>query len=61
MVITATEFIIQYGDVATSGTANWTTTPSIGHTAQSIKRASEKLAFTDGIDWWVGWDGADYE
>jgi prepilin-type N-terminal cleavage/methylation domain-containing protein/prepilin-type processing-associated H-X9-DG protein len=55
-----TEFVVQYGNVAAYGPSNWTKIPAIGNTAQSIKRASEKLAFVDGIDWWVGWDGADY-
>jgi prepilin-type N-terminal cleavage/methylation domain-containing protein/prepilin-type processing-associated H-X9-DG protein len=61
----ATEFIKQYGSVAKS--ENWVTYPtplapcSIGHESAAVKRASEKLAFTDSIDWWVAWDGANYE
>jgi len=39
---------------------NWTTRPIAGHQTQSIKQPSEKLAFTDGIDWWCGWEGANY-
>jgi prepilin-type processing-associated H-X9-DG protein len=31
------------------------------HKAQSIKNPSEKLAFTDTVDWWVSWEGADYK
>ncbi|MGB7582515.1 MAG: type II secretion system protein [Sedimentisphaerales bacterium] len=54
------EFVRQYGNITVCDSADWTTLPSAGNTAQSIKRASEKLAFVDGIDWWVGWDGADY-
>jgi prepilin-type N-terminal cleavage/methylation domain-containing protein/prepilin-type processing-associated H-X9-DG protein len=45
----------------------WVTYPtpaapcSIGHYASSVKRAPEKLAFVDSIDWWVAWwPGADY-
>jgi prepilin-type N-terminal cleavage/methylation domain-containing protein/prepilin-type processing-associated H-X9-DG protein len=60
----ATEFIIQYGSVADPQA--WVTYPtplapcSIGHESSAVKRASEKLAFTDSVDWWVAWDGADY-
>ena len=32
-----------------------------GNFAHKIKQPSEKLAFIDGIDWWVHWYGADYE
>jgi prepilin-type N-terminal cleavage/methylation domain-containing protein/prepilin-type processing-associated H-X9-DG protein len=54
----STEFLMQYGwfDAITS----YTTNPAC-HKAQSIKRPSDKLAFIDGIDWWVEWEGADYE
>ncbi len=38
----------------------WTKIPAIGHTAQSVKRASEKLCFTESVDWWCNWGGADY-
>jgi prepilin-type N-terminal cleavage/methylation domain-containing protein/prepilin-type processing-associated H-X9-DG protein len=60
----ATEFIMPSGSVANA--EEWVNYPdpvapcSIGHEASAIKRASEKLAFIDGIDWWVGWAGADY-
>jgi prepilin-type N-terminal cleavage/methylation domain-containing protein/prepilin-type processing-associated H-X9-DG protein len=54
----STEFGYQYMDI--TNPVNWTTQPTIGHMSQSIKRPSEKLAFTDSIDWWVAWDGADY-
>ena len=54
----STEFVNQYGSVTNPST--WTVVPSIGHTAQSVKRASEKLAFTESTDWWVCWAGADY-
>jgi prepilin-type processing-associated H-X9-DG protein len=31
-----------------------------GNWTQKIRRPAEKLAFTDGIDWWVEWSAADY-
>lgn len=52
-----TEFV---RDTAWVGTTTGYTKNPACHNAQSIKRASEKLAFTDAIDWWVAWDGADY-
>ena len=52
-----TEFVVNTAWVGT--TSGYTKNPAC-HNAQSVKRASEKLAFTDGIDWWVAWDGADY-
>ncbi|MGA2679145.1 MAG: prepilin-type N-terminal cleavage/methylation domain-containing protein [Sedimentisphaerales bacterium] len=54
----STEFGYKYQDITDPGW--WTTQPVIGHMSQSIKRPSEKLAFTDSIDWWVAWEGADY-
>jgi prepilin-type N-terminal cleavage/methylation domain-containing protein/prepilin-type processing-associated H-X9-DG protein len=42
-------------------TDHWTVRPVAGHKAQTIKRAAEKLAFTDTIDWWCSWEGANYE
>jgi prepilin-type N-terminal cleavage/methylation domain-containing protein/prepilin-type processing-associated H-X9-DG protein len=55
-----TDFIIEFGDL--TDPAKWVNKPnSIGHSAQSIKRASEKLAFTESVDWWVCWKGADYK
>jgi prepilin-type processing-associated H-X9-DG protein len=53
-----TEFIRQY-QFFSNGPPAYTTNPA-GHRAMSIKRASDKLAFTDSIDWWVAWGGADY-
>jgi prepilin-type processing-associated H-X9-DG protein len=54
-----TEFAMEYGDI--TNRLSWVNRPTaIGHTSQSIKRASEKLAFTDSVDWWVAWGGADY-
>jgi prepilin-type N-terminal cleavage/methylation domain-containing protein/prepilin-type processing-associated H-X9-DG protein len=60
----STEFIVPTGSVANP--PDWITySPvrpcSIGQEASAIKRASEKLAFTDSVDWWVAWDGANYE
>jgi prepilin-type N-terminal cleavage/methylation domain-containing protein/prepilin-type processing-associated H-X9-DG protein len=55
----ATEFLVRYGWF--NDITNWTTKPIAGHMAQSIKRPAEKLAFTDGIDWWCTWEGANYE
>jgi prepilin-type N-terminal cleavage/methylation domain-containing protein/prepilin-type processing-associated H-X9-DG protein len=54
----ATDFGYKYQDITDPGW--WTTQPAIGHMSQSIKRPSEKLAFTDSIDWWTAWEGADY-
>jgi prepilin-type N-terminal cleavage/methylation domain-containing protein/prepilin-type processing-associated H-X9-DG protein len=54
----STEFVRQYQSITTP--AYWMTRPSIGHRSQSVKRASEKLCFTESVDWWVSWDGADY-
>ena len=31
-----------------------------GHFADKVPQPSEKLAFTDSVDWWVWWGGADY-
>jgi prepilin-type N-terminal cleavage/methylation domain-containing protein/prepilin-type processing-associated H-X9-DG protein len=56
----ATEFVIQYGSIADPSKWNPVGTTSVGHTAQSVKRAPEKLAFTESTDWWVAWAGADY-
>ena len=62
----ATEFMRQYGDISnvqywvTYSMSNTTATCSIGLEAAAVTRASEKLAFTDSIDWWVAWGGADY-
>lgn len=53
-----TEFVKKYQSI--TDYTSWTTKPSIGHRAQSIKNASEKLCFTESVDWWVAWDGADY-
>jgi prepilin-type N-terminal cleavage/methylation domain-containing protein/prepilin-type processing-associated H-X9-DG protein len=54
----STEFVKQYQSI--TDYAYWMTRPSIGHRSQSIRRASEKLCFTESVDWWVSWDGADY-
>jgi len=60
-----TEFIRQYGNLTDATT--WVTYSmpihrcEIGFEASAVKRAPEKLAFTEGIDWWVAWDGANYE
>ncbi len=54
----STEFLVQYGWFGDSGA--WTTPPYAGLNSQGVKRAAEKLSFTEGIDWWLGWDGADY-
>jgi prepilin-type N-terminal cleavage/methylation domain-containing protein/prepilin-type processing-associated H-X9-DG protein len=55
----ATEFGTTFQDI--TDPRYWVQKPAIGHTVQSIKRPSEKLAFIDSIDWWVAWEGADYE
>jgi prepilin-type N-terminal cleavage/methylation domain-containing protein/prepilin-type processing-associated H-X9-DG protein len=54
----ATEFLKQY-QFFTMGPPAYTINPA-GHKAMSIKRSSEKLAFTDSIDWWIAWEGANY-
>jgi prepilin-type N-terminal cleavage/methylation domain-containing protein/prepilin-type processing-associated H-X9-DG protein len=55
----STDFIIKYGDL--TDPAKWTNRPnSIGHTEQTVKRASDKLSFAESVDWWVCWTGADY-
>jgi prepilin-type processing-associated H-X9-DG protein len=57
----STDFVAQYGWIGSP--SSWNTgssSPSVGHISQSIKRASEKLCFTEGPDWWLTWDGADY-
>jgi prepilin-type processing-associated H-X9-DG protein len=51
-----TEFLQQYRWITTCLLKN----PAV-HTTQTIKRASEKLAFIDGIDWWVHWGSANYK
>jgi len=56
----STEFTIQYGSIANPSQWYPLGTTSIGFTAQSVKRAPEKLAFTESTDWWVCWHGADY-
>jgi prepilin-type N-terminal cleavage/methylation domain-containing protein/prepilin-type processing-associated H-X9-DG protein len=60
-----TEFILPGGNITSA--PSWVTYPfpgpgpcAIGHDASAITRASEKLAFTESVDWWVAWDGADY-
>jgi prepilin-type N-terminal cleavage/methylation domain-containing protein/prepilin-type processing-associated H-X9-DG protein len=55
-----TEFVRQYGNAQTLNSTNVTSLPSLGHKSQSIKNASEKLCFTESVDWWCSWDGADY-
>ncbi|MGD0553301.1 MAG: prepilin-type N-terminal cleavage/methylation domain-containing protein [Sedimentisphaerales bacterium] len=55
----STEFI-RATTFFSAGPSAYTTNPA-GHRAMSIKRASDKLAFTDSVDWWVTWyKGADY-
>jgi len=56
----STEFTVQYGSIANPSQWYPLGTTSIGFTAQSVKRASEKLAFTESTDWWVCWAGANY-
>ena len=59
------EFVKQYGDLKKG---SWAPTPlpsydgyySVGHKVQTVRHPDEKLAFIDSIDWWVGWEGADY-
>jgi prepilin-type N-terminal cleavage/methylation domain-containing protein/prepilin-type processing-associated H-X9-DG protein len=53
-----TEFL-HVGRFFSAGPTAYTANPA-GHKATSIKRASEKLAFTESVDWWVAWEGADY-
>jgi prepilin-type N-terminal cleavage/methylation domain-containing protein/prepilin-type processing-associated H-X9-DG protein len=52
------EFLKQYGWFDSKNA--WTTPPVAGHKVQSLRGPSEKLAFVDGVDWWVAWEGADY-
>ncbi|MGA2322453.1 MAG: prepilin-type N-terminal cleavage/methylation domain-containing protein [Sedimentisphaerales bacterium] len=56
----STEFTVQYGSIANPSQWYPVGTTSVGFTAQSVKRASEKLAFTESTDWWVCWAGANY-
>ncbi len=62
----ATEFTRQYGDLTnhtqwvTYSMVSPTAPCAIGHEASAVRRAAEKLAFTEGPDWWVAWAGADY-
>lgn len=53
-----TEFL-RVGRFFNDGPPAYTANPA-GNKATSIKRASEKLAFTESVDWWVEWDGANY-
>lgn len=56
-----TDFIQEYGDPTDRKSWLPQGTDIVGHKTQSIKRAPEKLAFIDGIDWWVEWgNGSDY-
>jgi prepilin-type N-terminal cleavage/methylation domain-containing protein/prepilin-type processing-associated H-X9-DG protein len=32
-----------------------------GHRSSGLKLPASKLAFTDSVDWWVDWGGANYE
>jgi prepilin-type N-terminal cleavage/methylation domain-containing protein/prepilin-type processing-associated H-X9-DG protein len=32
----------------------------VGHKIEAVKQPADKLAFVDGIDWWVAWRYADY-
>lgn len=32
-----------------------------GHKVSEIKSPGTRLAFTDSVDWWTDWDGADYD
>jgi prepilin-type N-terminal cleavage/methylation domain-containing protein/prepilin-type processing-associated H-X9-DG protein len=55
----STDFVAEGGWIGSP--SSWNTTDSeVGHSMQSIRRASEKLCFTEGPDWWLTWDGADY-
>lgn len=51
-----TEFLAQYQWVTDGLLKN-----PAGHMTHMIKQPAEKLAFIDGIDWWVGWGAANYE
>jgi len=53
-----TEFL-KVGRFFDDGPTAYTKNPA-GNKATSIKRASDKLAFTESVDWWVTWDGANY-
>lgn len=32
-----------------------------GHKADNVKQPAEKLTFTDSVDWWAWWGGANYK
>jgi len=53
-------YAYNFTDWAVPGT--WTPPPpySCGYRADAVSRPAEKLAFTDSVDWWVVWDGANY-
>lgn len=55
----STDFVAQGGWIGSP--SSWNTSDNeVGHSMQSIRRAPEKLCFTEGPDWWLTWDGADY-
>ncbi len=56
----ATEFTKEYGDITNFSAWLPNGTHSIGHSIQSVRRPSEKLAFTESVDWWCCWEGARY-
>lgn len=54
----ATEFLTQNGWF--NAISDFVINPA-GHKSQSLKNSAQKLAFVDGVDWWAGWAGANYE
>ncbi|MCE5185241.1 MAG: prepilin-type N-terminal cleavage/methylation domain-containing protein [Planctomycetaceae bacterium] len=38
----------------------WLTGPYAGYKAAAVKGPGTKLAFSDTVDWWITWGGADY-
>jgi prepilin-type N-terminal cleavage/methylation domain-containing protein/prepilin-type processing-associated H-X9-DG protein len=55
----ATGFLLQYGWF--DNYSYWNVKPMAGFKVQQVKRPAEKLVFTDSVDWWCSWEGANYE
>ncbi len=56
-------YAYNFTDWELSNWSNWTGRSSgqnAGHIAEGIPLPSEKLAFTDSVDWWCHWGAADY-
>jgi prepilin-type processing-associated H-X9-DG protein/prepilin-type N-terminal cleavage/methylation domain-containing protein len=54
-------YAYNYTDWERSNWDSWSGYPAdAGHKADKIPLPSEKLAFTDSVDWWIVWRSADY-